>query len=116
MKTDVQARPVFIWTDEHIEGHFVLCSLSLCMLRYLQYLMAATAGDRCSQQKRYMRAIHEPLVVGFDSHIYRHPHHIPQIYLDIAEMLRLPRLMKNMTLTKFRSATKLDLLKNKVAF
>jgi transposase len=32
LKTDLQARPVFVWSDNHIKGHFVLCCLSLFMI------------------------------------------------------------------------------------
>lgn len=44
------------------------------MLRYLQYLMAANGWGQVLSAEEIMRAIHEPLVVGFDSHIYRHSH------------------------------------------
>lgn len=37
LKTDLQARPVFVWSDDHIKGHFALCYLSLYMIRLLQH-------------------------------------------------------------------------------
>jgi hypothetical protein len=37
---------------------------------------------------------------------------ITQTYLDLAEILSLPLLKTNMTLTGFRAATKLDLTVN----
>ena len=36
-KTDFSARPVYVWTEEHIEGHFLTCFLALVLLRLLQY-------------------------------------------------------------------------------
>jgi transposase len=36
-KTDLQTRPVFVWTKEHIEAHFLTCFISLVLLRILQY-------------------------------------------------------------------------------
>ena len=39
LKTDLEARPVYVHTDKHIKGHFVLCYLALCMVRYTQYLV-----------------------------------------------------------------------------
>jgi transposase len=30
-----QACPDFVWSDEHIRGHFALCFLALSMMRYL---------------------------------------------------------------------------------
>ena len=36
-KTECSARPVYVWTEEHIEGHFLTCFLALVLLRLLQY-------------------------------------------------------------------------------
>jgi len=35
-KTDLEGRPVFVWTDEHIKGHFLTCYLALVLYRLLQ--------------------------------------------------------------------------------
>jgi len=35
-KTDLEGRPVYVWTDEHIEAHFLTCFLSLTIYRLLQ--------------------------------------------------------------------------------
>jgi hypothetical protein len=61
-----------------------------------------------------MKAIHEPMVLlqGYFPKNIVTPANVPQSYIDMSEMLGLPRLQKNMTLTKFRACTKLDLLKN----
>ena len=39
LKTDLEARPVYVHTDKYIKGHFVLCYLALCLVRYTQYLV-----------------------------------------------------------------------------
>lgn len=36
MKTDFKARPVFVWTDEHIKAHFLICFISLMIFRVLE--------------------------------------------------------------------------------
>ena len=36
-KTEFSARPVYVWTEEHIEGHFLTCFLALILLRLLQH-------------------------------------------------------------------------------
>jgi len=36
-KSDLMTRPVFVWTHEHIEAHFLTCFIALTVLRYLQY-------------------------------------------------------------------------------
>lgn len=35
-KTDLEGRPVYVWTDEHIKGHFLTCYLSLTIIRLIQ--------------------------------------------------------------------------------
>lgn len=35
-KTDLQARPVYVWTEKHIEAHFFTCFIALTMLRIIQ--------------------------------------------------------------------------------
>ena len=35
LKTNLQARPVFVWTDKHIRGHFVLNFIALVMQKIL---------------------------------------------------------------------------------
>lgn len=35
-KTEFESRPVFVWTNEHIEGHFVTCFTALVLIRLLQ--------------------------------------------------------------------------------
>ena len=35
LKTNLEARPVFVWTDKHIRGHFVLNYIALVMQKIL---------------------------------------------------------------------------------
>lgn len=35
-KTEFEARPVFVWTNAHIEGHFATCFTALVLIRLLQ--------------------------------------------------------------------------------
>jgi transposase len=36
LKTDFKARPVFVWNDKHIKGHFMICFISLLIFRILE--------------------------------------------------------------------------------
>lgn len=36
-KSDIDTRPLFVWTAEHIEAHFLTCYIALSILRILQY-------------------------------------------------------------------------------
>lgn len=35
-KTNLEARPVYVWTKEHIEAHFLTCFISLVILRLIE--------------------------------------------------------------------------------
>lgn len=113
LKTDLRARPVFVWTDEHIQGHFVMCFLCLCLLRYAQYLLLTGKHIRVSA-RNIMESIYSPLalVQGEYPRSIVTPTCLTQTYLDLAAILSLPPLKTNMTLTGFRAATKLDLTVN----
>lgn len=37
IKSDLEGRPVFVWTDEHINAHFLICFVALTIIRILQY-------------------------------------------------------------------------------
>ncbi len=110
LKSDLRARPMFLWNDERIKGHFAMCFVSLCLIRYAQYLLETRKGVQYSAA-RIMDAIREPLALvqgTFPENVVT-PTRVCQEYLDLAEILRLPTLKTNMTLTQFRSSTKLDL-------
>ena len=36
-KTSLEARPAFVWTDDHIRGHFVSCYIALVLERLLEF-------------------------------------------------------------------------------
>lgn len=113
LKTDLRARPVFVWNDNHIKGHFALCFICLCMLRYAQYLFHEKKGIDLSAEQ-IMKCISDPIAVvqGVFPCCIVTPVCVPQTYLDLAELLYLSRLKTNMTLTNFRASTKLDLSVN----
>ena len=35
-KSELRARPIFVWTPEHIEAHFLICFVALTITRLLQ--------------------------------------------------------------------------------
>ncbi len=39
LKSNLEARPMYVWTESSIEGHIVLCFLSLTIQRLLEYLL-----------------------------------------------------------------------------
>lgn len=113
LKTDLKARPVYVWNDTHIKGHFVLCFLALSMIRYAQHLLLGSDGESVSAAK-LMEAIHEPqvLVQGDYPKVVVTPIRVSGTYLALSKTLGMKPLKKNMTLTQFRASTKLDLVLN----
>jgi hypothetical protein len=114
LKTDLRARPVFVWTDEHIKGHFVMCYLALSLIRYLQYRMGEEGWQNILSAEEIMTALRTPEVVvqGDYPDVIATPINVSREYLDMANLLKMKELRRNMTITQFRSATKLDLNKN----
>jgi hypothetical protein len=51
-KTDLETRPVYVWTPKHVEAHFLICFLGLLVTRLLQ----AWAGHIPSGQLRQLLA------------------------------------------------------------
>lgn len=37
LKSSLDVRPIYVWNDKHIRGHFVLCFLALVVLKYSLY-------------------------------------------------------------------------------
>lgn len=37
LKSNLEARPIYIWSEDSIQGHFVLCYLALVLQRLLEY-------------------------------------------------------------------------------
>lgn len=37
MKTNFDARPIYVWTEAHIKAHFLVCFISLTIMRLLEY-------------------------------------------------------------------------------
>jgi transposase len=43
-KSDLEGRPVFVRTPEHINAHFLLCFIALAMIRVIQYRVLQYQG------------------------------------------------------------------------
>jgi transposase len=53
LKSDLYARPVFVWTSEHIRAHFLICFVSLLIVRIIQHMM----GEHALSSERIARAL-----------------------------------------------------------
>jgi hypothetical protein len=115
MKTDLEASPAFVWKDERVHGHFTLCFLALCLIRYAQYLLFQDQGLSVSAQT-LMESWHRPTVMAIGEYpdVRLIPTMVPQAYFDLAQSLKMPALRTCMTIHQFRQRTKLDVNKNLV--
>ena len=52
-KSELEARPIFVWTPEHIEAHFLVCYVALVILRLLQF----ATGLPCSRIREEIAAM-----------------------------------------------------------
>lgn len=50
MKSNLEARPLFVWTPESVKGHFVLCYLALVIQRFLEYQLKAKGIELSSER------------------------------------------------------------------
>lgn len=37
IKSDLEGRPIYVWTQEHIKAHFLICFMALTIIRIMQY-------------------------------------------------------------------------------
>ena len=48
LKSTMDARPVYVWTREHIEAHFLVCYVALTVMRLMQLDVGRATGTRPS--------------------------------------------------------------------
>lgn len=78
MKSDLEARPLFVWSKDSIQGHFVLCYLALVLQRLLEYelktnqLQLSTARIQAACRSASVSIV--PQDVGADYFIKHTPH------------------------------------------
>jgi hypothetical protein len=53
MKSDLYARPIFVWTNDHICAHFLICFVALLIIRIIQHKM----GQNAISAERIARAL-----------------------------------------------------------
>lgn len=51
MKGDLNTRPIFVRTKEHINAHLILCFISLLILRIIQYKIKQSDSFKKDEEK-----------------------------------------------------------------
>ncbi len=49
-KTTLETRPCFVWTSEHIKGHFMSCFISLVIEKYMRHVLKQKLGKITNDQ------------------------------------------------------------------
>ncbi|MDR2571340.1 MAG: IS1634 family transposase [Oscillospiraceae bacterium] len=44
IKSDLEGRPIYVWTKEHINAHFLICFIALTIVRLIQYKILKHQG------------------------------------------------------------------------
>lgn len=44
IKSDLEGRPIYVWTKEHINAHFLICFIALTIIRLIQYKVLKYEG------------------------------------------------------------------------
>lgn len=76
-KSDLEGRPVYVWTDEHIKGHFLTCFISLTLYRLLQL----ETGNKYSVNK-LKEALNSAQILQMSNGIL----HLNKVNLEILEL------------------------------
>lgn len=94
--------------EKHIQGHFTLCFLCLCIIRYFQYLLGSE-GKISIPMIYANKAISNPMVLRQEvgDIVKIHPLHVTNSYLKLAKALELPPLQNSMVQKEFEQNTKL---------
>ena len=96
-KTDLEGRPIYVWTDEHIKGHFLTCYLALTLYRLLQLKL-----DKAYPIHQLKEALNSAKAVHLDSGVYLIPDPSP-IVNELAERYQVKLNYKRMKLEYLRS-------------
>ncbi len=113
LKTDLAASPTFVWRNDRVRGHFTLCFMALCFIRYAQYLMSQGGQAKAASAARLMNALQRAsvTVAGQYPDVRLSPFLLEQEYLYLIDLLKMKPLYTYMTPFEFRLATGLNLNK-----
>lgn len=94
LKSNLEARPLFVWTPESIQGHFVICYLALTLQRVLEYQLKLQGLSLSTE--RIQKAINSAVVslieqkTGSDYYIKNEPNSDFKAILLALKLAELP--------------------------
>ena len=95
-KTNLEARPVYVWTKEHIEGHFLTCFISLVILRLIEYKLSNKYTI-----EQIIKSLRNTTAIHLEHDVYRQKS-VDNIIKDLEEIFNLDLYIKNRTLQNIK--------------
>lgn len=102
-KSELNNRPVYVSTKEHIESHFLTCYLALVLCRVLQHKL-----DKKYSVEKILESLGKCNCYNIEENIYRFNYY-DEVLFDIGSILDIKYSLKNRTLQdikKFLGMTK----------
>ena len=99
-KSEMETRPVFVWTTEHIKAHFSTCYTSLCLLKFLMYQL-----DNKYSAARILKSLKQCNVSDIDYTYWQFTHY-DEILSDIEKLFDIDLQTRNRTREQLRRLLK----------
>lgn len=102
-KSNLETRPVYVWTKEHIEAHFLTCFISLLILRLIEYKIDRkySTNEIIESLKKYKstKLEHDIYIQDFTNNVIKELENIYNIclskkYLSLLEIKKLLKYKK----------------------
>ena len=90
------------FSEKHLHGHFTLCYICLCIIRYFQYLLGSN-GKFFVPMIYANKAISNPMIFmeKKGNELFLNPIHLTNSYLKLSKILGLGEFLQKMSIEKF---------------
>ena len=90
------------FSEKHLHGHFTLCYVCLCIIRYFQYLLGSN-GKVFVPMIYANKAISNPMIFmeKKGNELFLNPIHLTNSYLKLSKILGLGEFSQEMSIEKF---------------
>ena len=90
------------FSEKHLHGHFTLCYVCLCIIRYFQYLLGSN-GKVFVSMIYANKAISNPMIFmeKKGNELFLNPIHLTNSYLKLSKLLGLGEFSQGMSIEKF---------------
>ena len=90
------------FSEKHLHGHFTLCYICLCIIRYFQYLLGSN-GKFFVPMIYANKAISNPMIFmeKKGNELFLNPIHLTNSYLKLSKILGLGEFLQEMSVEKF---------------